>query len=147
MEAAQVEAARRLAEVEARRRTVERRVPWEYRGYIGWALYLLVFLPPFDLVDHAVWGPVTLAGSLIGTAITSRYYHRRSGDVHLDRAMRLSRWWRVWLAFAVWYGLVLIFAFTQQGRFALAWTVAGVAAAAPLLLVGWRVARLSRLPR
>jgi hypothetical protein len=144
VDARQLEAAQQLAEVEARRRAVERRAPWEYRGYIGWGLFVLLFLPPLDFISHAVWGPVIFGASLVGTVATSLYYHRRSADVHLGRAMQLSRWWRVWLGFALWYAIVLTFAFTTQDRFALAWTLAGVAAAIPLFVVGWRVARLSR---
>lgn len=147
MDASQTEAAERLAEVEARKRAVERRAPWEYRGYIGWGLFVLLFLPPFDFVNRAVWGTVTLFASMVGTVLTSLYFHRRSADVHLARAMQLSRWWRVWLGFCAWYALALTFAFTQQHHFALAWTVAGVAASAPLFVIGWVVARQSSRSR
>lgn len=103
--------------------------PREWLVQLAWALWVLVFIPPFDLVDGDVWGPVVLASSAIGTLVCHRYYTKGYGRVHpLTRKQ-----WRVWLLWCPWYAAWIVFANVFKDRIGIAATIAAAASAAPLI--------------
>lgn len=135
------EAVEMLAQADAARRAVRSRAVWAYRGYFAWALWLLVFLPPLDFLNHKVWAPIVLAGSMVGTLLSVLYFATRMREVHLARASQTRRWVTFWAAWAPWYVACVVAARLLEPRFALAWTSAAVAAALPVLIAafrGWR---------
>lgn len=138
MEGSRSEAVEMLAHADAAGRAVRSRAAWEYRGYLAWALWLLVFVPPLDFLNHNVWGPVVQFSSITGTFLTCLYFGVRSRHVHLGRAMHLRRWLVFWAAWTPWYVACIIGAHLLEPRFALAWTSAGVAGALPVLVAGIR---------
>jgi hypothetical protein len=125
-------------------RRVQQRVlrqgPRDWLVQAGWALWVLVFIPPFDLLSASVWGPVVLVSSASGTALTMRYYSTR-----LRRVRPLGprpRWlWPVW---SLWYLGWVIFAKVSSPQLDVAWTLAAVAAAVPLLAYAGRARRRSQ---
>lgn len=102
-----------------------------------WGLWVLVFIPPFDIVSGSAWGPIVLVSSIAGSLFTGRYYAKRIRQV---RPLRPSRW-GVWTVWGVWYVGWMVFAEVFSSRLAIAWTVAAVAAAVPLLVYAWHVGR------
>lgn len=58
MESSAVEASQQLNRIEAPRRAVRSKAPFEHRVYLAWGLFVLLFLPPFDVVDGRVWNIV-----------------------------------------------------------------------------------------
>lgn len=135
------EAARLLDTADMLRGQVARGGARESRAFIGWGLFALVMLPEFDVVDGAIWGPVLTLAALAGWLITSRYYHERLGRVRLHARGRLGR---VWLAWGIWYGGLVVMAELLHARVGFIWTIAAVCAALPLLLFGARLARQGR---
>lgn len=96
------EAARRLAAADALRGEVARSGARESRAFIGWGLFALVMLPPFDIVDGGDLGaPVYSLVALLGWLTTTRYFRERLGQVRLRARGHLGR---VWLALGLWYG-------------------------------------------
>jgi hypothetical protein len=114
------------------RRVQERTVkagPREWLVQLAWAVWVLIFIPPFDVISGNVWGPVVLASSVLGTLICWRYYF-----THYLRVHPLTRkQWRVWLVWSPWYAAWIVFANVYKDRIAIAATIAAVASAAPLL--------------
>jgi len=135
------EAARLLGTAERLRGQVARGGARESRAFIGWGVFALVMLPEFDVLDGAIWGPVLTLVALAGWLITSRYYRERLGRVRLHARGRLGR---VWLAWGVWYGGLVVMAELLHTRVGFIWTIAAVCAALPLLLFGARLARQGR---
>ena len=135
------EAVELLASAEAASRAVQARAAWDYRVYFAWAIWLLVFLPPLDFVNGALWGVVISATSALGTFLTILYFGTRARQVHLGRATRMRRWILFWVAWTPWYVACVIGANALRGHIGYAWTLAGIAGALPCLvagLVSWR---------
>ena len=100
-------------------------------------LFVLLMIPPFDVVAGKVWGPVILLVGLVGTIATFAYFirgHRRVRNVETNPS-----WW--WLAWTLWYCALLFGASVLQDRRPVTWTGVGVASALPLLVVGIRLRR------
>jgi len=136
MDSAREEAQEALATAAANRRTVVQRAPWEYRVYLAWGLFVLLMLPPFDFVDHNLWGPVILVVAACGMAATAHYFRQRGGQVRLQRALKESRWRWVWSLYGVWYLGVVSAARLVESSHSLAWSVAALAAGLPLIAIG-----------
>jgi len=130
------EARQLLAEADSTQEQVRARAPREHLVFLGWALFILVSLPPFDFVNPKIWGPVITVAAVIGTLITTRYFRQRGGIRPAGR----SPWWS-WLAFSPWYGLMVIGAELTHSRLGWAWTLAAIGAALPLVVLGLRVGR------
>jgi hypothetical protein len=114
------------------RRVQERAVkagPREWLVQMAWAVWVLLFIPPFDLIRGDIWGPVVLASSAVGTILCYRYYLRAYGRVH----PLTPKQWRVWLWWSPWYGAWIVFANLFKDQIPVASTIAAVASAAPLL--------------
>ncbi len=109
-------------------RTV-RKGPQEWLVQLAWALWVLVFIPPFDLIRGNIWGPVVLVSSALGTVICWCYYYRGYSRIH----PLTGKQWRVWLFWSPWYGAWIVFANVFKDRISVAATIAAVASAAPLL--------------
>jgi hypothetical protein len=141
LESGRDEAVELLASAEAASRAVQARAAWDYRVYFAWAVWLLVFLPPLDFVNGALWSVVVTVTSALGTLLTVLYFCTRSRQVHLGRASRMRRWILFWLAWTPWYVAWVIGANSLQGHVGYAWTLAGIAGALPCLVAGfvsWR---------
>jgi hypothetical protein len=108
--------------------------PRDWLIEVSWALWVLAFIPPFDVVRDDVWGPVVGVSSVVGTILTYRYYAIRHRRVHPLSPTR----WQVWFVWAAWYGGWIGFAEVWHTRLDGTWTVAALAAAAPLLAHAWR---------
>jgi hypothetical protein len=124
------------------RRVQERTVkagPREWLVQMAWAVWVLVFVPPFDFISGNIWGPVVLASSAAGTIICWRYYIRGYGRVH----PLTPKQWRVWLWWSPWYAAWIVFANVFKGDIPVAATIAAVASAAPLLGYALRSRRRS----
>ena len=67
----QVAAAATLHQVRQIQERTIREGPQEWLVQLAWALWVLVFIPPFDLIDGNIWGPVVLVSSALGTLICS----------------------------------------------------------------------------
>lgn len=106
-----------------------RAAPQEWLVQLAWALWVLVFVPPFDFVRGDLWGPVVGLSSAVGTVLCFRYYIRRYGRVH----PLTGKQWRVWLVWSPWYAAWIAFANLFKDRIAFAATLAAIASAAPLL--------------
>ncbi|MEO9256471.1 MAG: hypothetical protein ABI305_13100 [Tepidiformaceae bacterium] len=114
---------------------------WDYRAYFGWALWLLVFLPPLDFINGTVWGIVMTGAEGTGILVTVAYFASRSRGVHIARALRMRRWFLFWVAWTPWFAACLVAAAALRDDFSFAFTAAGVAGALPCLIVGlasWR---------
>ncbi len=135
------EAARLLGTADMLRGQVARSGARESRAFIGWGVFALMMLPEFGVVDGAIWGPVLTLAALAGWLITSRYYRERFGRVRLNARGRLGR---VWLAWGIWYGGLVLMAELLHSHVGFIWTIAAVCAALPLLLFGARLARQGR---
>jgi len=72
----EVAATEHLAEMERARQAVGAKAAKEYAPFIGWGLFVLLMLPPFDVVAGKVWGPVILLVGLVGTIATFAYFIR-----------------------------------------------------------------------
>lgn len=118
-----------LREADRVRHRVLRQGPREWVIQASWAVWVLVFIPPFDVVRGAIWGPVVLVSSAAGTALTWRYYATRRARV---RPMGPTPW-QVWVVWSVWYIGWVVFANVMKNRVATASLIAAVAAATPLL--------------
>ncbi len=112
---------------------VLRQGPRDWVVQAGWAAWVLVFIPPFDLLAGNLWGPVVLVASGMGTAVTFRYYRHRLRRVR-PLASRPRWFWVVWSA---WYLGLIVFAEVFSRHLGFAWTLAAVAAACPLLVWAW----------
>jgi len=135
------EAARLLGAADTLSAHVTRGGARESRAFIAWGLFALAMLPPFDILDGAIWGPVLTLVALAGWLSTSRYYRVRLGRVRLNARGHLGR---VWLAWGVWYGGLIVMAELTHPRVGFMWTVAAIGAALPLLLYGAGLARQGR---
>lgn len=130
------EATELLAKAQAAERAVNSKAAWDYRAYFGWAIWLLVAIPPLDFLPH-FWGTVVVITSMAGTLLTVLYFATRSRQVHLGRAMQTKRWLLFWGLWTPWYIAWVILAVALEKHFALAWTTAGVAGAIPCLVAGY----------
>ena len=133
----EIAATEQLAEIERARQAVGAKAAKEYTPFIGWGLFVLLMIPPFDVVAGKVWGPVILLVGLVGTIATFAYFIRGHRRV---RIAETNPWWW-WLAWALWYCALLFGASVLQDRLPVAWTAVGVASALPLLVVGIRLRR------
>ncbi|MDQ6616914.1 MAG: hypothetical protein M3083_19735 [Actinomycetota bacterium] len=93
--------------------------------YLAWALWLIIFLPPFDFVSGDIWGPVVLVASAGGTVATFNYFHHRQQRVRL-----LPRPPWGWAAWGLWYGGLFIGAELAHVHYR--WTIVAAAASLPL---------------
>lgn len=103
--------------------------PKDWLVQVAWAVWVMVFIPPFDFVQGDLWGPVVVGSSVIGTVVCYRYYAERYGRVH----PLAGKQWRVWLVWSPWYAAWIVFANVFRGRIAFAATLAAAASAGPLL--------------
>jgi hypothetical protein len=141
MEPTPSEAAELLASADTMRGRVSMNAARESRAFLGWSAFVLVMLPPFDVLDGAIWGPVILVVSLAGWFATTRYYHRRTERVRLDG---YRRWRLVWVAWGAYYGGLVLAAQLLDSRVGFIWTVVALVAALPLLAFGLHLARQER---
>ncbi len=133
MDPTPTEATRLLANADALRGQVKHNAARESRAFLGWGVYALVMIPPFDLVDHNIWGPILTVVALAGTLVTTRYYQQRAGRVRL---LGSRRWSLVWIPWGVCYGGLVVMAELLQSQVGFIWTAAAVGAALPLLATG-----------
>jgi hypothetical protein len=94
-------------------------------------------IPPFDVMSGNVWGPVVLIVAVAGTIATSAYFMRGNRRVRVLVAARATPWW-YWLVWTLWYCSLLFGASALHTQVPVAYTVAGVASAVPLLARGIR---------
>jgi hypothetical protein len=141
MEPTPSEAAAFLATADALRSQVDRNTPHESRAFFGWAIFVLAMLPPFAVVNPNIWGPILSVVAIAGWVATMHYFQRRTSRV-LPPGGGGS--WIVWIPWAAWYGALIAIAELLQSRSGFIWTVAAVAAAVPLLVVGVHLARQGR---
>ena len=126
-----------LAQARATQQAVEARAAWDYRGYLAWALWLLIFLPPLDFLGGHRWGAIVTATSTAGTILTAVYFSSRARQVHLGRAMQIRRWIIFWAAWTVWFVAIVVGANLLHGHLEYRWSVAGIAGALPCLVAGY----------
>lgn len=135
------EAADLLASADALRGRISRNAARESRAFLGWSAFVLVMLPPFDVVDHRIWGPIIMIAGLVGWFVTTRYYHQRTGRVRLDG---YRRWGLVWWAWGAYYGGLILAAQLLDSRIGFVWTAVAVVAAVPLLTFAVHLSRQGR---
>ena len=126
-----------LREVDRAGQAVERRAPKEHLVFIGWALFNAVVIPGFDLFDRAAWGWVTAGIAVAGFVATLAYFASRSIQVEVKQR---SPWW-TWPVLGLWLALASLMAAVIDDEVALAYTVAGLVGAAPLLAWGLHLRR------
>jgi hypothetical protein len=123
------EAAQMLENAGVLRGHVKESAARESRAFFGWGAFALVMLPPFDVLERAVWGPIVMIAAFAGWLATNRYYRRRGGRVRLPG---FRRWGLVWFAWGIWYGGLVAMAELSPGV-GFIWTAAAIGAALPLL--------------
>jgi hypothetical protein len=141
MEMTPAEAAEFLATAEGLSSQVDRNTPHESRAFFAWAIFVLVMLPPFAVVNPNIWGPIITVVAVIGGVVTTRYFQRRTSRVLPPGG---GRSWILWIPWGVWYGALIVMAELLQSHMKFIWAVAAVAAAIPLLVVGVHLARQGR---
>lgn len=126
------DAAQQLAAAEAARRAINARAAKEYTPYFGWGIFLLIIFPPFDFLDHDIWGPVAGTLAILLGLTTLGYFYRRTRGV---RVADVYPWW-IWPVWTAVSNGLLVGAFRMQDRIPVAATLAGVLAGVPLLAIG-----------
>ncbi len=119
-----------LGAVEAARSTVRSDTPREWKVFMLWGFWVLVFVPPFDFISGQIWGPIVWGASLAGGIATTTYFMLRARRLHWTR--RSS--WRNWLAIFVVYVVLMVAAGFLQSHFHFAWTAAALLAAIPFFV-------------
>ena len=115
----------------------------ESRSFLGWGAFVLVMLPPFDVLNGNIWGPLLCIVALVGSVITWRYFEMRMNRIHLFKGQR-QQWQLVWIPWSAWYAALVFSAEIFHSHFAFTWTVCAIAASVPLFLVGRHLARQGR---
>ncbi len=126
------EADQMLTEADRAGQAVERRAAKEHVAFIGWALFNAVVIPGFDVFDRATWGWVTMGIAVAGLIATFAYFLTRGIQVEVKQR---SPWW-IWPVLGLWVALAGMLGAVLDDRVAFAYTVAGLAGAAPLLAWG-----------
>jgi hypothetical protein len=121
-----------LAAADAAKGRIRSDTPKEWKVFVLWGIWVLVFVPPFDFVDGRIWGPIVWSASLAGGVATMAYFVLRARRLHWARQTT----WRNWLAVFVVYVLIMVMAGVLQGHFRFAWTAAAVLAAIPFFVTG-----------
>lgn len=137
----QEEAARLLATAASLGRQVSRRAARESRVFLGWAVFLLVMLPPFDVVDGNVWGPIFSVAAIASWIATTRYSRHRDESVKILAA---GQWSLTWVPWGLWYGGLVVAAELLNNQVGFIWTLAAIGGALPLFAVGAHLARAGR---
>jgi hypothetical protein len=132
------EAAELVTSAEAVRARVERSAPRPSRVNLGWVVFILVMIPPFDVVDPAVWGPVAGVVGGAGLVATWIYYARLTRRVRVHRS---GRWLLPAMTWTIWYTGVCVLAWWLHPSVGFAYPAAAVASALPLVLLSWRLDR------
>lgn len=132
------EAAQILATADLLRGQVSRQAARESWVFLGWGLFASVMIPPFDVLDGDIWGAIFVICAIGGWLLTMRYARRRSEHVKLGRR---GGWSLVWFPWALWNGALVLMAELLHSDVGFIWTVAGVAAGLPLLVIGVHLAR------
>lgn len=126
------EAAGLLVTADALREQVRASAARESWAFFVWGVFALVMLPPLDVVDPNLWGPILWVVAFGAWLVTIRYFWRK-------RRVRLGgsgRWALAWIPWGVWYAGLVVMAEMLHPRVGFIWTVAGIAAALPLFIIG-----------
>ncbi len=137
MDLSRREAVEMLREADSAEQAVDRRAPKEHLAFIGWALFNALVIPGFDVFDRAMWGWVTTGIAVAGFFATFAYFATRS--IQVEVKLR-SPWW-AWVLLGLWGALASLLGPLLDDEIAVAYTVAGLVAAAPLLAWGLHLRR------
>ena len=137
MDTTQEKAVKLLDEADRAGMEVERRAPKEYVPFLGWGLFNALVIPGFDIFEPSVWGWVTIGIAVAGLVATIAYFAIRS--IQVEVKMR-SPWW-TWPVLGLWMGLASFIAPALDDTTAFSYTLAGLVAAAPLMVLGFRLRR------
>lgn len=119
-----------LAAAYAAKEDVRSRTPKEWKVFLLWGIWVLIFVPPFDFFNGNLWWPVVLIASVIGGVVTTVYFVSRSRRLHWARQSS----WRNWLVIFIFYTLIMTTATIVGGHFRYAWTLAALIAALPYFM-------------
>ena len=118
--------------------TVATRRPKEHVPYVGVGVLTALVIPGFDLFDRMTWGWVTIAIAIAGYIACMVYFGSRRWIAVRDRS---PEW--TWPAISAWMMLMGVTATLLDGHTALAYTIAGIAAAIAPLAWGLHLKRTS----
>jgi hypothetical protein len=124
------EAGELLAAANAAREGIWSNTPKEWKVFLAWGIWVLVFVPPFDFLSGNAWWPVVWIASAVGGVATTAYFVSRSRRLHWVRQSS----WRDWLVIFILYGLIMATAAIVQSQFRYAWTTAALVAALPYFI-------------
>lgn len=116
-----------LRSVAATKSDIRANTPKEWKVFLLWGIWVLVFVAPFDFLHGNMWWPVVVVASVAGGVATTAYFVSRSRRLHWHRMST----WRNWLTTFVVYGMVMATAVVVQGHFRYTWSAAAIVAAVP----------------
>jgi len=116
-----------LAAAHAAKNGVWSSTPKEWKVFLLWGIWVLVFVPPFDFLNGNLWWPIVCVASVVGGVVTTVYFVSRSHRLHWARQSS----WRNWLVIFILYGVIMATAAIVQSHFRYAWTTAALIAALP----------------
>jgi peptidoglycan biosynthesis protein MviN/MurJ (putative lipid II flippase) len=119
-----------LRSVAAAKRDIRSNTPKEWKVFLLWGIWVLVFVAPFDFLNGNVWWPVVVVASVAGGVATTVYFVSRSRRLHWHRMST----WRNWLTIFIVYGMVMATAVVVQSHFRYTWAAAAIVAAVPYFL-------------
>ena len=85
------EAAALLVAADAATMGIWSTTPKEWKVFMLWGVWVLVFVPPFDFLTGNAWWPVVWIASAAGGVATTVYFVSRSRRLHWSRQSS----WRV----------------------------------------------------
>lgn len=124
------EAGELLAAADAAKEGIWSDTPKEWRVFLLWGIWVLIFVPPFDFVSGNAWWPVVWIASLVGGVVTTAYFVSRSRRLHWTRQSS----WRNWLVIFIFYGMSMATAAIVHSHFRYAWTTAALIASLPYFI-------------
>jgi peptidoglycan biosynthesis protein MviN/MurJ (putative lipid II flippase) len=130
-----------LSSVAAAKRDIRSNTPKEWKVFLLWGAWVLMFVAPFDFLNGNVWWPVVVLASVAGGVATTVYFVSRSRRLHWQRMST----WRNWLTIFVVYGVVMATAVVVQSHFRYTWTAAAIVAAVPYFITALVIHHRDRL--
>jgi hypothetical protein len=124
------EAGELLAAANAAKKDIWSKTPKEWKVFLLWGIWVLVFVPPFDFFTGNAWWPVVWIASVVGGVATTAYFVSRSRRLHWTRQSS----WRDWLVIFILYALIMASAAIVHSHFRYAWTTAALIAALPYFI-------------
>jgi hypothetical protein len=121
-----------LAAAYAAKGRIHSDIPKEWKVFMLWGIWVLVFVPPFNFVSGQIWGPIVWGASVVGGIATTAYFMIRARRVHWSRPSS----WRNWLVVFVLYVLCMAMGGVLQGHVRYAWTIAALLGAIPFFVTG-----------